>query len=34
MRVAITGVSGFIGKHAISQLMRKDVEIVTVTRNR
>lgn len=34
MRIAITGASGFIGKHVINQLMRKDVEIVAVTRHR
>ena len=34
MRVAITGASGFIGKHVISQLLRKDLEIVAVTRHR
>lgn len=34
MKVAITGASGFIGKHVISQLMRKDLEIVAVTRHR
>ena len=34
MKVAITGASGFIGKHVINNLLHEDVEIVAVTRNR
>lgn len=34
MRIAVTGASGFIGRHVLTELLSRDVEIVAVTRNR
>jgi dTDP-6-deoxy-L-talose 4-dehydrogenase (NAD+) len=33
MKIAVTGASGFIGRHVLSALLLQDVEIVAVTRN-
>jgi dTDP-6-deoxy-L-talose 4-dehydrogenase (NAD+) len=34
MRIAVTGASGFIGRHVIAELQKSDVEIIAVVRNR
>lgn len=33
MRVAVTGASGFIGRHVLAELSRKEVQVVAVTRD-
>lgn len=33
MKIAITGASGFIGRHVLSELLKYETEIVAVTRN-
>jgi len=33
MKIALTGASGFIGRHVLSELQKHDLEIVAVTRN-
>ena len=33
MKVAVTGVSGFIGRHVLSELVNRDVKLIAVTRN-
>jgi nucleoside-diphosphate-sugar epimerase len=33
MKVALTGASGFIGKHVLTELLRHDIEVVAVTRD-
>lgn len=33
MKIAVTGASGFIGRHVLSALQLQDVEVVAVTRD-
>lgn len=33
MRIAVTGASGFVGRHVLSELLMHDVEIIAVTRH-
>jgi len=33
MKIAVTGASGFIGRHVVAELLRKNIEVVAVTRN-
>ena len=33
MKVAVTGASGFIGRHVLAELSRNQVEVVAVTRD-
>lgn len=33
MKVALTGASGFVGRHVLTALMQRDIEIVVVTRD-
>jgi nucleoside-diphosphate-sugar epimerase len=33
MKVALTGASGFIGRHVLTELLRHDIEVVAVTRD-
>ena len=34
MRIAVTGASGFVGRHVIQELMKQSVDVVAVTRDR
>ena len=33
MKIALTGASGFVGRHVLTELMQQDVEIVAITRD-
>jgi dTDP-6-deoxy-L-talose 4-dehydrogenase (NAD+) len=33
MKIAVTGASGFIGRHVLTQLLRHEVEVIAVTRD-